>query len=64
VKRQSRDEKKHVTEDVVGLLLGDVVNTKKLELDTVLILAAWPVLVLIYHILVLVGRYFGRYFEH
>ncbi len=64
MKRQSRDEKKHVTEDVVGLLLGDVVNTKKLELDTVLILAAWPVLVLIYHILVLVGRYFGRYFEH
>jgi hypothetical protein len=36
----------------------------RLELDTVLILAAWPVLVLIYHILVLVGWYFGWYFEH
>ncbi len=35
-----------------------------LELYTVLILAAWPVSVLIYHILVLVGQYFGRYFEH
>jgi hypothetical protein len=33
-----------------------------LELYTILILAAWPVLVLIYHVLVLVGRYFGRYF--
>jgi hypothetical protein len=38
--------------------------TIPLELDTILILAAWPVLVLIYHILVLVGWYFGRYFEH
>jgi hypothetical protein len=35
-----------------------------LELYTILILAAWPVLVLIYHILVLVNWYFGRYFEH
>jgi hypothetical protein len=34
------------------------------ELYTILILAAWPVLVLIHHILVLVGWYFGRYFEH
>ncbi len=32
VEPQSRDEKKHiVTKDVVGLLLGDVVSTKKLE---------------------------------
>ncbi len=30
----------------------------------VLILSAWPVLVLIYHVLVLVGRYFGQFFEH
>jgi hypothetical protein len=30
MKRQSRDEKKHiVTKDVVGLLIGDVVSTKK-----------------------------------
>jgi hypothetical protein len=30
VERQSRDEKTHiVTKDVVGLLLGDVVSTKK-----------------------------------
>ncbi len=34
-----------------------------LELDTILILAAWPVSVMIYHILVLVGRYFGQYFQ-
>jgi hypothetical protein len=34
-----------------------------IELDTFLILAAWPVSELIYHILVLVGWYFGRYFE-
>jgi hypothetical protein len=41
--------------------VGDLFH---IELDTVLILAAWSVSVLIYHILVLVGRYFGRYFEH
>ncbi len=35
-----------------------------LELLTVLILAAWPVLLLIYHILLLDCWYFGRYFEH
>ena len=30
MEHQSRDEKKHiVTKDVVGLLLGDVVSTKK-----------------------------------
>ena len=34
-----------------------------LELYTVLILATFLVLVLLYHILVLVGRYFGRYFQ-
>jgi hypothetical protein len=28
MERQSRDEKKHVTKDVVGLLLGGVVSTK------------------------------------
>jgi hypothetical protein len=37
-----------------------------LELDTILILAAWPVHigVLILPLLLLVGWYFGRYFEH
>ncbi len=40
------------------------VVTFVLELYTVLILAAWPVSVLIYHILVLVGWFFGWYFEH
>ncbi len=29
MERQSRDEKKHVTKDVVGLLLGEVVSTRK-----------------------------------
>ena len=30
MERQSRDEKKHiVTKDVVGLLLGEIVSTKK-----------------------------------
>ncbi len=36
----------------------------QIKLLTVLILAAWPVSVLTYHILVLVGWYLGRYFEH
>ncbi len=36
---------------------------KLVELYSVLTLAAWPVLVLIYLILVLVGWYFGWYFQ-
>jgi hypothetical protein len=39
-------------------------GSARLELYTVLILAACPVLVLIYNILVLVGWYFSWYFEH
>ena len=35
----------------------------EIELYTVLILAAFSVSVLVYHILVLVGRYFGQYFQ-
>ena len=43
--------------------IGKRPDLNSVELYTVLILAAFLVSVLVYHILVLVGWYFGRYFQ-
>jgi hypothetical protein len=59
VGRGSQDYKEQIPG---GLSQQTMMGPTKVELYTVFILAAWPVLVLIYHILVLVGWYFGRYF--